>query len=602
MEHYIPTGNEFISIPETNEETGALESVNFLYMAQKGMIELMGDGEVPFLKPFVSVKNESGEYAPAELTGLSWKRESYWIPVMTAEAGGVRLTEKIITPLGQRGIIFHFDVEAPAGKEIRLGLCGRWARSVHRINQSKDMLGKKNAFISPWSHNMVLEFMTSGPLYAMSFMPEKDAEMANNFTVSENRVDYELVQELTLEPGQAKELLFYCGFGFEETAAVASAWEMRYNGWRYEYERTLAWLNERILPMKNEKLTQIFNVNRFFCIFFSTGMTLDTEQLVCVTSRSPRYYVSSAYWDRDTFLWAFPTLLRADSELARKSLEYVFTVQRRHIGNHSRYIDGTKLEPGFELDELMAPLIALCSFAETTGDMAYMKKIDDAGCIEEILAKLMTKKAPDTYLFETFQQPTDDLRTYPYLTYDNMLVWYALSHLAALLPEKYGKYAETAEKVRAAIMENCVFTDPDGKPYFGWSVDLRGNHDVYDEPPGSLQILPHYGFCSMEDEVWLNTVAKIRSPEYKFSFAGMPIAEIGCPHAPYPWLLSVCNSLLCGHEEQAWRELEIAEMDNGIACESFDAVNGRCMTGGAFATCAGFLCLAMAAANDKIVK
>ena len=53
------------------------------------------------------------------------------------------------------------------------------------------------------------------------------------------------------------------------------------------------------------------------------------------------------------------------------------------------------------------------------------------------------------------------------------------------------------------------------------------------------------------------------------------------------------NSLLCGHAEQALRELTIMPMDNGIACESVDADTGECTTGSAFATCAGFLCHAL---------
>ena len=91
----------------------------------------------------------------------------------------------------------------------------------------------------------------------------------------------------------------------------------------------------------------------------------------------------------------------------------------------------------------------------------------------------------------------------------------------------------------------------------------------------------------------------IRSPAYQYSFADVPIAEIGCAHAPYPWILSLCNSLLCGYEEQAFRELEILEMDNGIACESVDPVKGTCTTGAAFATCAGFLCHSMKTAYEE---
>ena len=87
-----------------------------------------------------------------------------------------------------------------------------------------------------------------------------------------------------------------------------------------------------------------------------------------MTSRSPRYYVSAAYWDRDSLLWAFPAILMADAAYAREILTYVFTRQIRNVGIHSRYIDGTVLEPGFELDELCAPVIALTRYTETTKD------------------------------------------------------------------------------------------------------------------------------------------------------------------------------------------------------------------------------------------
>ena len=41
------------------------------------------------------------------------------------------------------------------------------------------------------------------------------------------------------------------------------------------------------------------------------------------------------------------------------------------------------------------------------------------------------------------------------------------------------------------------------------------------------------------------------------------------------------------------------DMDNGIACESVHPVTGTCMTGAAFATCAGFLCHSMKIALEE---
>ena len=369
--------------------------------------------------------------------------------------------------------------------------------------------------------------------------------------------------------------------------------------WEAEYEKTAAWLRARVYEMPTERLSQIYNTNLFFCIFFSTGRTLDTEELVCVTSRSPRYYVSAAYWDRDTLLWSFPAILDADPKTAKEALLYVFGRQGRNHGCHSRYIDGTMLEPGFELDELMAPVIALSGYIKATGDSAVLEERVIRKGIDRILEKLAAVRHPSKAMYESFLQPSDDMQVYPYLTYDNMLVWLALTRLAELDKAAYGALANEAAAVKEAILQYCVFKNDAGKDCFCWSTDLEGHHEVYDEPPGSLQLLPYYGFCSQDDEIWCNTVEMIRSPAYRFSFFDQPIAEIGCAHAPYPWLLSLCNSLLSGHEAQAWRELEIVKLDNGIACEGMDPVDGSSRTGEAFATCAGFLCHSMRVAVQK---
>ena len=279
-------------------------------------------------------------------------------------------------------------------------------------------------------------------------------------------------------------------------------------------------------------------------------------------------------------------MLDADAALAREMLGYVFGRQRRNIGVHSRFIDGTVLEPGFELDELMAPVLALERYVDATGDRSVLADPDVLRGIDGILKKLDAERAEGCELYETFLQPTDDERIYPYITYDNVLVWRALRALGRLFERP--ELTERAERVRRAIYDNCIF---DGA--FAWSVDLAGGHDVYDEPPGSLLLLPYYGFCAWDDPVYLKTAAMIRSPDYTYSFAGCEIAEIGCPHAPHPWLLSIGNSLLCGRSGEALEHLRRTRLDNGIACESVDEHTGECTTGEAFATCAGFICHAL---------
>ena len=596
MDLYYPTGNEFIALPTVNAENCAVEAVNFLSMAQRGMVELRGKPDAPFLQPFVQIER-NGMLVELPLTAAKCLREHFWIPVLTAEAEGITLSMTVLTPVEERGFALRLSVSAKGDAVLRFGLRGCWADAWHCVNEEKRIEGHKSCYPSGWNDAMVFDFRLGFPLFA--FAPMCNLPVAHEFREDDDAISFTMSRRASLTAGTEESLVVFWGFGFEEVAAATSAKEMLRRGWSWEYQKTAAWLDARAHSFHSEKLTELYNTNLFFCIFFATGRTLDTEELVCMTSRSPRYYVSAAYWDRDVLLWAFPAILDADPALAEEILEYVFTRQRRNLGVHSRYIDGTVLEPGFELDELVAPIIALSAYLEVSGDRELLQEQSVLCGIDGILTKLALVKHPETELFETFLQPTDDERVYPYLTYDNVLVWLALSKLAELLPTRYAALSAQAERVRAAIYQNCVFTDEAGRAYFGWSVDLEGHHDIYDEPPGSLQLLPYYGFCGTEDSVWQNSVRKIRSPAYAYSFADQAIAEIGCPHAPYPWVLSLCNSLLCGHEEQALQELEVLVMDNGIACESVDPVSGECTTGAAFATCAGFLCHSLRHAEQE---
>lgn len=229
--------------------------------------------------------------------------------------------------------------------------------------------------------------MTCGtPLFA--FAPMSDAPCRCDFEQEEKGVRYRLVHEADLAPGESCAATVWWGFGYEEVSAATSAKEMLRQGWQTELDRTLAWLVRRSADLGDEALTRWYNTNLFFCIHFSTGVTLDTEELVLVTSRSPRYYVSAAYWDRDSLLWSFPAILGADPTLARRMLDHVFGRQRRNLGVHSRFIDGTVLEPGFELDELMAPVLALERYVAATGDRAVLQKENVRQGVEEILGKL----------------------------------------------------------------------------------------------------------------------------------------------------------------------------------------------------------------------
>lgn len=581
MERYLPTGSEQVSLPRVNEINAGVEDLTFLHMASRGLIDLRGGQLEPLMRPFVAQQG-----VEAELGGFEWSRLGYWYPRFAARAGALGLEGVILTPVGERGFGYRLRLTNNGAEtvETAFGLRGQTGSAWHCVNVDKPIEGALNCYVSGWSGLPVFEQMCGVPLFALA--PICEGECRAEFEPAGEGWLWRLERTVRLAPGESAEFTAWWGLGLEEVSAVTSARELQRRGWDWELRRSLAWLVQRSLDLGDEALTRLYNTNLFFCIFFSTGRTLDTEELVLVTSRSPRYYVSAAYWDRDSLLWSFPAVLDADAALAREMLGYVFGRQRRNIGVHSRFIDGTVLEPGFELDELMAPVLALERYVDATGDRSVLADPDVLRGIDGILKKLDAERAEDCELYETFLQPTDDERVYPYITYDNVLVWRALRALGRLFERP--ELTERAERVRRAIYDNCIF---DGA--FAWSVDLAGGHDVYDEPPGSLLLLPYYGFCAWDDPVYLKTAEMIRSPDYTYSFAGCEIAEIGCPHAPHPWLLSIGNSLLCGRSGEALEHLRRTRLDNGIACESVDEHTGECTTGEAFATCAGFICHAL---------
>ena len=584
---YQVTGNEYVSLPTIRESDGAVEGVTFLYMQAKGLLEIRGNEGL--IRPYWEADGRRLPLRPV------WSRAHCWIPGFVTEEQNLRFSCTYLTPVGERALVLRLTVQNldSSAHSLRFGTEGEWAQTLHEVNETTELAEGREACESGWNHMFIFSQKPGLPLFAFAPCvsdPQQFAEIDQQAQWSRSDFAYDIHRETVLQPGETVALDIPWGVGYEGVAASTSAKELLRQGFDAVYDRTVRWLSAREKRLADPNLTELLNTNLFFAFFYASGRTIDTEELCLMTSRSPRYYVSAAYWDRDSLLWAFPAILAVDSAYAREILTYVFTRQARNFGVHSRFIDGTMLEPGFELDELCAPVIALNRYTEQTGDEAFSKLPVVQEALQAILCRLTGKKHPSVPLYETFLQPTDDMHNYIYLTYGNALACYALKALAKLLGRP--ELSEEAERTRQAIYKHCV-KERDGRKFFAWSVDLNGHYDIYDEPPGSLLLLPFYGFCRENDPVWQATADMIRDESYALSFAGHPIAEIGCKHAPHPWILSICNSLLSGHAESALLHLSCTPLDNGVACESVNEDTGLCETGEAFATCAGFLSYAL---------
>ena len=580
------TGNDYITLPKIKE--GGIESVTFLYSAWKGLIELSG-GHKPFLAPVVKLGKKTLQM---QTTEGKW---GHWLPVFYHESEGVRLTQTIVPPIDGRGFIMRLECEnlSETPKTISFGVEGEWKHAYREINAT-DLLETEKKLSYGWFDTPVFTLGEPAPWFAFSLLFDKRTEKSTYCNGKMAR--YSFLHKTVLLAGERATIDCAWGLGYDGVSSVTSALDMLRQTFPVILEETLRFLRDRTVQTGNPLVDKRLNENLFFCYFCSAGRTLDTEKFVCITSRSSRYYVSSAYWDRDSLLWAFPAVLEVDIHRAREILDYAFTTQIRNVGVHSRYIDGCVLEAGFELDCLCAPLIALIAYYDKTGDSTYISQPYIIDGVRKILQILQAKRHKNISLFETFLYPSDDMHRYKYLTYDNALVAYILKKVATVYENTLEKPTivwckKTALDTYTAIRKYCI---TEKERVYAWCVDLNGNFELYDEPAGSLLLLPLFGVCEKEDEVYQNTLRWLYSKKNAYSFTGEPFSELGCSHSPHPWVLSYANAVLADNAtETTVKQMLEMQMDDGLACESISESTGKCVTGEAFATCAGYYAYAL---------
>ncbi|MGF7184497.1 hypothetical protein GGQ84_000580 [Desulfitispora alkaliphila] len=596
---YRLTGNQWIAIPEIQED-GTILSINCAHLRGNGLLEFNGGAE-PFLKPRFLVEGKD----ITEQNKLSWYMCEHWIPAFQGEdqGGQVRYGGTILTPQNEKGFVYRLWCRNQGNKELKLGaqIEGYWAETNQIVFESHPLNAVNRVLWKDWTNTLVLETRPDTGWMALGILVDHETNVRKwQEGVSEKGHSFVLGKEMGIKPGEELIFDFIVGVNSEADGAAVAAVHIARRGFGWLKDSTESWLRSRSLKVDNSKLKggtkatlePVLNRNLFFNYFYTTARTLDSGHIVLLTSRSKRYYVSGAYWARDAFLWSFPAILLVDQEWSRQVLETGFTRYGENGPFHSCYLNGQVLYPGFELDQLAAYFIALNQYIEAYGDLDLTEDwvVKGAEALEKILWQHHNH---ELYLFSTFLDPSDDQVKHPYLTYSNVLVWKALSVL-----QKIYKANNNTVKVRhldgvdrllkKAIQQHCVIKGPGGQMY-AWAVNGKGDYQIYDNPPGSLLLLPYYGFCSPKDKVYKNTLDWIYSKDNQYSYWEGSFPGLGGIHAPYPWVMSHCNGLLAGKIKEGLEFFSRAEMDGGYACETVDGEKGIVKTGGHMASCAGFV-------------
>lgn len=584
----IPTGNDWIALPSIRAGDAAIMDFNVISMRYRGLIEYAGPTGQPLIRPFLSVGGTR-----TRLRNLSWSLRDYWLPTGTMEADGIRTRISFVVPPGSRAAIVRFQVtnlgKTPA--KVAPGMDVNWARTNRVTYSPEPLTGRRTMSPTPIDSDMeVFNYRTDDTQFAWGF-----AYVGSNGVLHKGPDPGVTAQHpATLAPGETLDVHYLIGVGLEEYSA---AYAMRVLNKRIDrygidgvIDQAAADALRHTRTTGRPDLDRIMNRNLLFTTYYAWGRALDTEQFVGMTARSNRYYVSAAYWDRDAMLWSFPALLDTDPERAREALRYVFVVQARNLGIHSRFIDGVVLEDGFELDELVAPLIALKSYVDATGDRSLADLY--APQIATIERRLAAVRDPATGLYETFQDAQDEYVRKPFSVYDNVLTWKALNDLAALDRSGGGELRAQAAALKAAIMKYGVRDGAPGAggPIFAATVSATAA-DFMDVPPGSLLKLPWLRFIAEDDPLFVRTYNWLHSAHYEYSYSDKPYGLPGSYRLPFTTSWSVADHLrLKAGRAQALKVLTESAWDGGIITEGVKPETGQPdQAGRAFATAAGYV-------------
>lgn len=598
----LATANEWIALPEVRASDGALISFNALSMRERGLLQANGIAGRAALEPYVQVGGR--EHA---IDGLSWSLLEYWIPEGRQERDGLEVTVTWCAPPDHRAAFLRLALANHRAEPVAatLGLRSSFG-SLSRVTYLPVVLrGERVVAPTPWvDHGEVYSYITDDTHFAWAIVhPGSKAALGMPPTFPAPRAD--AARAVVLQPGESTEALFILAVGLEEFSAAHSARalreELERSGSNAVVASAAAWCRARTRTTGRGELDILMNRNLLFTRLYAWGRTLDTEQLVGVTSRSPRYYVSAAYWDRDAMLWSFPGVLDSDPEFARQVLEYALGIQLRNAGTHSRFIDGVVLEDGFQLDEAVAPIVALAAYLRATNDSRFLEQHHDA--VELLRDRLLSRFDPAIGMYSSLQDSQDEFQKLPFLTYDNALAWRALRDLGELLDRLHDGGAARqargrATALHAAVLRHSVVSNAlgAGGPILGSATDGQ-QHVVTDIPPGSLLKLPMLGFLAEDDPLFQRTFEWLHSANYKFSYSDRRYGLPGSYRLPFTTSWTIADELLLKRSHAKAEQILLASpWDAGIITEGIDpdtAVPDR--AGRAFATAAGYVAHAICA-------
>jgi uncharacterized protein len=600
---FLPTGNLWVSLPEVDMDNGAVHAVGVLIERTLGLVEAAGGADQgPLIRPALVLDGDT--VVPDH---LEWERVGHWLPHFTGPCPSGVLEGWFCAPVDERGVTVRlaYRHDGPRPVTVELGWTGSWGATTVTHLRSKSVGLEPVGNDDPWTGSRTVTGGAGIPLLSIGWQGGEGVVLGELGGVPR----WQASATAVVDTGGSLTADLFIGVATEPDGAATAALHLRRRGFDRLWESTDRWLADHALAIPDDRpgLAERVNANLFFNHFFAQGDCLDTGRPVVVTSRSRQYYVSAAFWSRDAYCWTFPALLLSDAARARSVLVSTLAAGGARLADHALYLNGTSLYPGFELDQAAAPVIAVRRYVQMTGDATVLAEPGVRAVLDGLVQLIEPWRHPVWELYGTFLLPTDDPTDFAYTTTGNALVAAAFEALAILTDLQptadrpvgvSGSGAHTdhrpedpasrASAIRAAMAEHLTVEVPGGRMW-GWACDESGRIERRDEPPLGLRTLPFWGVGTDDDPVQVATRAWLSEDNphhYEGRFGGS-----GSAHFPHPSGFDLANRLLDRDliDGQPLDQLVAVPMDQGLACESWDADTGRVRTGAAMASMAGLL-------------
>ncbi|MBE3598506.1 MAG: hypothetical protein IMX02_06805 [Limnochordaceae bacterium] len=313
----VATGNEWVSLPDISPEMAAIGSFQVLSGRALGLLGVAGEDQ-PLLAAFLEIDGSPALVAGQGLTRVG-RPHDWWVEA-SGDVGPVTLHAKVFAPIGHRGFVVRLTVERPAGKAdsgservfVRFGLDIRWDVLCYTLFRTRPMPATLRATYDKWTRSVVMEATNGLPVLGWAVgmaeamgLPEQ-AELLESGQLASTSPSFRMGRSVSLAPGERASATFFVSVAPEGDGARTTNVDMRRRGFDALVEESAGWLMARRRSTDSPAVDERINLNLLTTFFFGAGRTLEEGEWVAVTSRSPRYYVSAAFWARDTLLWSFP--------------------------------------------------------------------------------------------------------------------------------------------------------------------------------------------------------------------------------------------------------------------------------------------------------